>query len=147
MQAVSQRLDRRDRALLGQLVRFGVTGVAVTLFYSAVYWPIATYGHRVLLIAPGAAWPLIGVAVAFVAATAVGNVAHSRISFKGHGTRDQRTAHRFALVQGFGFGLNLLFTWMLTGPLLHWPTWTPLVPAVAVVPLATFWLQRNWVFR
>ena len=146
MQAVLERIDGRHRALLAQLVRFGVTGLAVTAFYSAVYWPIATYGHRVLYVAPGAAWPLIAVVIAFVAATAVGTVAHSRISFKGHGSRDKRTAHRFAVVQGFGFGLNLLFTWALTGPLLHWPTWTPLVPAVAVVPLATFWLQRNWVF-
>ncbi len=131
-------------------MRFGVTGLAVTAFYSAVYWPIATYGHRLIRLGgttdQGAVWPLIAVVIAFVSATAVGNVAHSRISFRGHGTRDARTAHRFVVVQLFGFGLNALFTWVLTGPLLHGPTWWPLVPAVAVTPLATFWLQRNWVY-
>ena len=61
--------------------------------------------------------------------------------------RDERTAHRFLLVQLLGFGLNQVFIWVLTGPLLHGPTWWPLVPAVFVTPLVTFGLQRNWVYR
>ena len=129
-----------------QLLRFGVTGVGVTMFYAAVYWPIATFGNRLLWLGRGAVWPIIAGVIAFVAASAVGNVAHSRISFKGHGTRDARTAHRFLLVQLIGFGLNQLFIWGLTGPLVHGPTWWPLVPAVLVTPLVTFGLQRNWVY-
>ena len=132
--------------MIGQLLRFGVTGLAVTAFYAAVYWPIATFGDRLIHLGGGAVWPLIAVVIAFASATAVGNVAHSRFSFRGHGTRDPRTAHRFVVVQLFGFGLNALFTWVLTGPLFGGPTWWPLVPAVAVTPLATFWLQRNWVY-
>jgi putative flippase GtrA len=27
------------------------------------------------------------------------------------------------------------------------PTWWPLVPAIFVTPLATFFLNRQWVFR
>jgi putative flippase GtrA len=136
----------RDSGVLGQLVRFGVTGVAVTLFYAAVYWPIATFGHRIVHLGPGAVWPLIAVVVAFLSATAVGNVAHSRFSFRGHGRRDARTAQRFFVVQLLGFGLNALFTWVLTGPLVHGPAWWPLVPATFVTPLVTFGLQRQWVF-
>ena len=132
--------------MLGQLIRFGVTGLAVTAFYSAVYWPIATYGDRLVHLGRGAVWPLIAVVVAFLLATAVGKVAHSRVSFRGHGSRTKRTAHRFFVVQLFGFALNALFTWVLTGPLVHGPTWWPLVPAVLVTPLVTFGLQRNWVF-
>ena len=49
-------------------------------------------------------------------------------------------------MQLFGFGLNQAFIWLLTGPLMHGPTWWPLVPAVFVTPLVTFALQRNWVF-
>lgn len=140
-----------ESGVLAQLIRFGITGVAVTLFFAAVYWPIATYGHYLLPLGGphgrgGALWPLIAGVIAFVAATAVGNVAHSRISFKGHGTRDERTAHRFLIVQLLGFGLNQGFIWLLTGPLVHGPTWWPLVPAVFVTPLVTFGLQRNWVF-
>ncbi len=148
MTAILSKMDmRQTREVVAQLVRFGVTGLAVTVFYSAVYWPIATYGHRVFHLGEGAVWPLIAVVIAFVSATAVGNVAHSRISFKGHGSRDATTAHRFFVVQLFGFGLNAIFTWVATGPLLHGPTWWPLVPAVAVTPLVTFGLHRYWVFR
>lgn len=127
----------REKGVLGQLVRFGVTGVAVTLFYAAVYWPLATYVMN----------PNLAVLVAFVLATLVGRFAHGAVSFRGHGSRDRGTAVRFAVVQGFGFLLNQAFTWVLvTGPFLHGPTWWPLVPAVLVVPLVTFGLQRNWVF-
>lgn len=137
--------------MLAQLVRFGITGVGVTLFYAVVYWPIATYGHALVSLGGwqgrgGALWPLIAGVIAFVAATAVGKVAHSRISFRGHGSRSRRTAHRFLVVQMLGFGMNQLFIWLLTGPLVHGPTWWPLVPAVFVTPLVTFGLQRNWVF-
>ncbi len=132
------RLDHwRTSGVLAQLLRFGVTGVAVTLFYAAVYWPLATFVMN----------PNLAVLVAFVLATTVGRFAHGAVSFKGHGTRDRGTMRRFFVVQGFGLLLNQGFTWVLvTGPFLHGPTWWPLVPAVFVVPLVTFWLQRNWVF-
>ncbi|WP_374943811.1 GtrA family protein [Sphingomonas sp.] len=127
----------RTSGVLGQLVRFGVTGVAVTLFYAAIYWPLATFVMN----------PNLAVLVAFVLATVVGRFAHGAVSFKGHGSRDRSTAVKFLVVQGFGFLLNQGFTWALvTGPFLHGPTWWPLVPAVFLVPLVTFGLQRNWVF-
>jgi putative flippase GtrA len=127
----------RTSGVLGQLIRFGLTGGAVTVFYAAVYWPLATYVIN----------PNLAVLVAFVLATIVGRFAHGAVSFRGHGTRDRRTAWRFFVVQMFGFLLNQGFTWALvTGPFLHGPTWWPLVPAVFVVPLVTFGLQRNWVF-
>ena len=147
MTALLKHLDHwRRSGLLGQLVRFAVTGVGVTLFYSAVYWPLATYGNRWIALGEGAEWPVLAGVIAFIAATVVGKVAHSRISFQGHGTRSARTAHRFLVVQLFGFALNQAFIWLLTGPLVHGPTWWPLVPTVFVTPLITFGLQRNWVF-
>jgi len=145
--ALRRQLDGlRTSGVLGQLVRFGITGGAVTVFYAAVYWPLATFGNRLVPLGDGAEWPIIAGVIAFAAATAVGKVAHSRISFHGHGTRSRRTAHRFLVVQLFGFALNQGFIWLLTGPLVHGPTWWPLVPAVLVTPLVTFGLQRNWVF-
>ena len=136
----------RSNGVLGQLVRFGITGVGVTLIYAVVYWPIATYGNRLLPLGDGAEWPVIAGVIAFLVGVAVGKVAHSRISFVGHGSRDHRTGHRFLVVQLFGFVLNQGFIWLLTGPLMHGPTWWPLVPTVFVTPLITFVLQRNWVF-
>jgi putative flippase GtrA len=136
----------RASGVIGQLVRFGITGLAVTAFNDCVYWPLATYGPRLLWLGGGAVWPLVAGLIAFIAASMVGRVAHSRISFKGHGSRDHRTAHRFLAVQLFGFALNEGFIWVLTGPLLHGPTWWPLLPQTFVTPLVTFGLQRNWVF-
>lgn len=125
------------RETFWQLVRFGVTGLAMTGFYAAVYWPLATYVMN----------PNLAVVVAFLAATVLGRFAHGAVSFRGHGSRSPGVARRFFLVQLFGFVLQQLFTWVLvTGPFFHGPTWWPLVPAVTVVPALTFGLQRNWVF-
>jgi putative flippase GtrA len=126
------------RQVLAQLIRFGLVGGLSTLVYAAVYWPLATYWVH----------PLVGVVVGFSVAVVFGYVLHSGWSFKGHG-QDQRspaTRGKFILVQLFGMALNALFTWVLTGPFFHGPTWWPLVPAVTMTPLATFALQRWWVF-
>ena len=126
------------RALFGQLFRFGLVGGFSTLVYAAVYWPMATYVVH----------PLIAVVLGFLVAVTVGYFLHSRWSFKGHGKseRSPETQGRFLLVQLAGMGLNAVFTWVLTGPLLDGPTWWPLVPAVTITPFATFALQRWWVF-
>jgi putative flippase GtrA len=92
--------------------------------------------------------PVAAVVVAFSVAVCFGYLLHSRWSFRGHGRR-KRTAReqtRFVIVQFFGMVLNAAFTWVLTGPLFHGPNWWPLVPAVTVTPLATFGLNRQWVF-
>ena len=124
-------------ALFGQLVRFGIVGGSSTVLYAIVYWPLATY---VML-------PVLAVFVAFAVAVCFGYVLHSRWSFRDHGReRDARVQTRFLLVQAVGMVLNAVFTWILTGPLVHGPTWWPLVPAVIVTPLVTFVLNRQWVF-
>lgn len=138
--------DLWSSTMLGQLVRFGVTGVAVTTFNACVYWPLATYGNAFIPLGPGAIWPLLAGLIAFLAASAVGQVAHSRFSFKGHGTRDRATAARFFAVQTLGLALNETFIWIATGPILHGPTWWSIIPSVFITPLVTFGLQRTWVF-
>jgi putative flippase GtrA len=123
--------------MLGQLVRFGVTGLAMTALYAAIYWPLATFVMN----------PNLAVVIAFFVATAAGRDAHGAISFRGHGTRSRRTIRRFFAVQALGFVMQQGFTWVLvTGPFFHGPTWWPLVPAISVVPLVTFWLNRYWAF-
>jgi putative flippase GtrA len=123
--------------MLGQLVRFAITGGLVTVLYGVIYWPLATYIMN----------PNLAVVVAFVVAVIAGRYAHGAVSFRGHGTRSTRTAHRFFLVQLLGFAMQQAFTWVLvTGPFFHGPTWWPLVPAVFVTPLVTFWLNRSWAF-
>ena len=126
------------KTLFGQLVRFGLVGGFSTILYAVIYWPLATYVVH----------PVLAVFIAFSIAVAVGYVLHSSWSFRGHGKSSEggRTQARFLSVQSVGMVLNALFTWILTGPLFHGPTWWPLVPAVLVTPLVTFALNRWWVF-
>jgi putative flippase GtrA len=119
-------------------VRFAIVGFALAALYSAIYWYLATY------VMP----PVVAVAIAFAVSVSIGFVLHSRWSFRGHGRReDNRLKIKFLLVQSSGFLLNEIFTWVLTGPLVHGPTWWPLIPAIFVTPLATFVLNRQLVFR
>ena len=126
--------------VLGQLIRFGIAGGISTVIYSAVYLPLAYF------VLPKS-WAVLAVPPAFLVAVVCGFFLHSYWSFKGHGTRDSsgRQHFKFFVVQGFGLLLNAVFTWGITGPL-HGPQWLPLVPIVLITPLATFALNRQWVF-
>ena len=123
---------------IGQLVRFAIVGFGLAVVYSGIYWYLATY------VMP----PVAAVVIAFLVSVSIGFVLHSRWSFRGHGQREDHALKvKFLLVQVSGFVLNEIFTWVLTGPLVHGPTWWPLVPAIFVTPLATFALNRTLVFR
>jgi len=122
----------------GQVIRFGLVGGFVTVIGMAVYYFPATY--------MGVA-PLLANLLGYAVAAALGYVLHSRISFRGHGSRDrpaQRTG-RFLIVSLISLALNSLWVGVLTGPL-HGPTWWPVIPMVFLTPLVTFALNRQWVF-
>ena len=141
MAALLHRYERlRDSGMLGQLIRFGIAGGISTVIYAAVYLPLTFW----VFAREDAVY---AVPFAFAAGVSIGYFLHSRWSFRGHGTRDRsgRQHGKFLIVQGFGLALNALFTWVLTGPL-HQPNWVPLIPVVIVTPLATFALNRQWVF-
>jgi putative flippase GtrA len=124
--------------VLVQLIRFGLVGGFVTALGAGAYWVPATF----LGVAP-----LVANVIGYVVAAGIGYVLHSRVSFRGHGSRDnpaQRTG-RFLIVSLISLGLNSLFVWALTGPL-HGPTWWPVVPMLFATPLVTFALNRQWVF-
>jgi putative flippase GtrA len=124
--------------LFGQVVRFGLTGVLLTLLVAGGYWLLAEYGG---------VEPMLSMTINYLVFTALGYVLHSRFSFRGHGGRDRphlRTA-RFFTVNTTGFLLNQLFIWLLVKEL-EGPTWWPVVPIVFVTPLVTFALNRRWVF-
>jgi putative flippase GtrA len=128
----------RDRALLFQLVRYGITGGGVTIFSAAIYWLLAS--------AAGLPEQLANV-LSWVCAVSVGYVAHSRWSFKGHGS----TAHplairaRFFAVAALGLGINALWVW-LTVTVAGGPEWWPIPLMVFATPAIAFPLNRYWVF-
>lgn len=124
--------------LIGQLIRYGLTGGFVTAVGAGAYWLLATFAHIA---------PLLANVVAYLVAMGLGYVLHSRWSFRGHGSRDNvvRTTSRFFIVSLISFALNSLFVYVLTGPL-DGPTWWPVVPMLFVTPVVTFALNRRFVF-
>lgn len=140
MSGITDRIDEfRRSGVLGQVIRFGIAGGISTVIYSAVYLPLAWWVFPTLAVA--------AVPFAFAVAVTCGFFLHSFWSFKGHGSRDNsgRQHIKFLIVQGFGLVLNAIFTWILAD-LLHYPDWVPLIPVVTVTPIATFALNRQWVF-
>ncbi|HET9428268.1 MAG TPA: GtrA family protein [Allosphingosinicella sp.] len=124
--------------ILGQLVRFGVAGVLLTILVAGGYCVLATFfGVE----------PMLSLTLNYLVVTGIGYWLHSRFSFRGHGSRDNeavRTA-RFFAVNTFGFLVNQLFVWLLVKHL-GGPTWWPVLPILFVTPLVTFALNRRWVF-
>lgn len=124
--------------VFGQVIRFGLVGGFVTLVGMAVYYFPATF-----MGVP----PLLANLLAYVVAMGLGYGLHSRVSFRGHGSRDNpaRRTGRFFVVSLVSLALNSLWVWVLTG-LLDGPTWWPLIPMLFVTPAVTFALNRQWVF-
>jgi len=130
-------IDAERKALIAQIGRYALTGVGVTVFQSALYW-LGVYPLRLA--------PLVAHCIASAFAVLVGHQVHSRYSFRGHGSREEPTLFRFALVALFGIALNALWVWLLTAPL-GLPDWTPILAYLFVTPAVVFVFNRIWVFR
>jgi len=125
-------------AIAGQALRFGASGVLLTILVAGGYWLLAT---------PVGLDPMLSMTLAFLAVTGIGYLLHSRFSFRGHGGRDNtatRTA-RFFTVNVLGFLSNQFFVWLLVKQM-GGPTWWPILPVLFVTPVLTFTLNRKWVF-
>ena len=124
--------------LLGQLVRYAITGGATSIVNIVIYH----LGVKLLHMDPNVAWT-----IGFLGAAATGYVIHSRWSFKGHGRRDDlwRSTSRFMVVSLISFGLNSFWVWLLVT---HFalPIWAPYPLALGFTPFVVFWLNRVWVF-
>lgn len=131
-------LNDAQQRLLGQLIRYALTGGLASIVNIGVYQICASR----MALHPNLAW-MIG----FVAAVLVGYVTHSRWSFRGHGRRDNlaRTGGRFVIVSLISFGLNSLWVWLLVEHL-GLPLWAPYPLVLGLTPLIVFTLNRKWVF-
>jgi putative flippase GtrA len=134
---IAQRVEQH-RELIGQLVRYTLTGGLASIVNIGVYWILRDRGH----LDPNLAWT-----IGFVSAVLVGYVVHSRWSFRGHGRRDNlaRTGGRFIIVSLVSFGLNSLWVWLLVRHM-GLPTWAPFPLVLGFTPLVVFSLNRRWVF-
>ena len=120
-----------------QLVRFAIAGLGVTLF-SVMIYSIAA----VLIGVP----PLGANTISWLCSVAVGYAVHSRWSFGAERAGEAGKVLKFLMASGFAFALNSFWVWLTTGYLgLH-----PLAPVplmMGVTPLASFLLNRYWVFE
>jgi putative flippase GtrA len=126
------------REIIGQLVRFGLTGGLLTVLVAGGYWLVATFlGVE----------PMLSLTLNFLVFTGLGYLLHSRFSFRGHGSRDNAPVRtiRFFTVNVIGFLSNQFFVWLLVKQM-GGPTWWPVLPILFVTPLLTFALNRRWVF-
>lgn len=132
-------LPPQRRQLIGQVVRYGLTGGFVTAVQAAIYWSFATLAGL---------HPQIANLIGYVAAVALGYVLHGAFTFRGHGSGDghARRGARFFAVSLLSLALNALWVWLCTDAL-GWPTWTPIPFMAAVTPGIVFTLNRIWVFR
>ena len=126
------------RRLLGQLMRFAVTGAFVTALGVGVYALVALVFR----------WhPQLGNFLAYVVAVASGYFMHSQWSFRGHGSdRTHATKVRFAIVSIISYALNSFWVWLLFN-YLDLGRAAPIAPMLFVTPAVTFTLNRQWVFR
>jgi putative flippase GtrA len=131
-------LSPERRNMLAQLVRFAITGAAVTALGVAVY----------ALVALVLRWhPQLGNFLAYAVAMATGYLMHSRWSFRDHGAeRTHATRLRFVIVSLISYALNSFWVWLLYSHL-HWGPAAPIAPMLFVTPAVTFLLNRQWVFR
>lgn len=133
-------LKNRERiALLGQLVRYGITGLLASFINIGIYHACVKLGG----LDPNLAW-----AIGFIGAAGAGYLMHGAFSFRGHGGRDRQHVRigRFMIVSLISFGLNSFWVWLLV-QYLGLPIWAPYPPVLCVTPLLVFWLNRQWVFE
>lgn len=144
MPALSRSVAEAVRPLLGsngfaQLVRFAVAGLGVTLFAAAIYL-VATACH-----VP----PFVANTMGTLCGVGVGYLVHSRWSFRApdgqRGGDDTAQAVKFLLAAAAGFALNSFWVWLAVHAL-HLPAWTPVAGMIFATPLATFAINRYWVF-
>jgi len=129
---------QHHRETLGQLVRYGVAGGAITMLGAATYWLFVTPLHMA---------PLVAVTLSFLICLVSGFGVHSRFSFRGHGDRDnlRQRMMLFVAVNLVAFAMNWLWVFGLVERM-GLPDWAPMIPMVFVTPLASFVMHRRWTF-
>lgn len=122
----------------GQLVRYGISGVILAVFYSAVYWVLAAQAGIPALIANTAA---------FLVSLAAGWLIHSRWSFRGHGPSERPALAygRYFLVNVAAYGLNSFWVWLIVLRL-GGSVELSLLPILGATPWICFWINRRWTF-
>jgi putative flippase GtrA len=130
-------LNNDQRALLGQVLRYGITGGIVT-----------TLGVAAYLVAVG--WadiaPLVANIIAYLVSMAFGYFMHARFSFReSSGDASVKQSGKFFITSGISFALNSFFVWLFTD-VIGWDERTPVIAMIFITPAICFVIYRKWVF-
>jgi putative flippase GtrA len=129
-------LERINRPMLVQFVKFGVVGVSNTLLAFTIY--------TVLLKVFGV-WYLAASAIGFVLGAVNGFLLNRRWTFAGH-VGDALTPVRWGIVQGCGLGLNLGLLYLFVDDAGIEKLLSQAF-ATGIVTVITFLVNRAWTFR
>jgi putative flippase GtrA len=125
-------------AAFAQLVRFALGGLACTLFATCVYIAAAV-GFGIAALSANTISHGFGIFASYMV--------HSRWSFAAGGKGEEAAMiARFVAVSGFAYALNSFWVWVAV----HALDLSPLAPVPAMIfitPVASFLLNRYWVFR
>jgi putative flippase GtrA len=136
------RDDAGRRALMMQIVRYGIVGLSVTAVQAATYWTLATLAHVHSQLANVAG---------YLVAVSLGYFLHGAVTFRdaaraeGAGAHAARTV-RFVAVSLVSLALNALWVWLCVS-WQGWATWTPIPLMICVTPAFVFVLNKRWVFQ
>ena len=121
-----------------QLVRFALGGFSVTLFATCVYIA-ASVGFGIA--------PLTSNTISHGFGIIASYLVHSRWSFAAGGKGEEGAMiARFLVVSAFAYALNSFWVWAATVALGLSPL-APVPAMIFVTPIASFLLNRYWVFR
>jgi putative flippase GtrA len=130
-------LNNDQRTLLGQVLRYGVTGGIVTAFGVGAYLVAVGWGNVV---------PLGANVIAYLVSMALGYFMHARFSFREQsGNASVQQGGKFFITSGISFALNSLFVWLFTD-VMGWDERTPVIAMIFITPAICFVIYRKWVF-
>jgi putative flippase GtrA len=119
-----------------QFIKFGLVGVSNTVLTFLVY---------TLLLKVFGVWYLLASAIGFIVGATNGFLLNRRWTFAEH-VGDSLTPVRWAVVQGFGLGVDELLLYVFV----HDANLDKLLAqafATIVVTVSTFFVNRAWTFR
>ena len=130
-------LNNDQRALLAQVLRYGITGGIVTIFGVAAYLVAVGWGGV----------PQLGSnVIAYLVSMALGYFMHARFSFRGtSGDASVQQGGKFFVTSGISFALNSLFVWLFTD-VMGWGDRSPVLAMIFITPAICFVIYRKWVF-
>lgn len=134
---VLRYIPERHHEIVGQLFRYGVLGVFVTLCGQAVFVALDTFTKSP---------PQLCNVAGFLVSLVVGYNLHSRYTFKDRGERGWPAFLRFFLAALPSYAVNAFWTWLIITEL-RLPHIAVQFPIFCITPFMIFAINKWWVFK